>query len=60
MFSHKRASPDGMLIMMNFEINDKVQLTHVKHLAPKTPFFTVIFMAYWSLCVGMNKIHQAV
>ena len=26
--SHKRTSPDGMLIMMNFEINGQSPITH--------------------------------
>ena len=60
MFSHKHTSPDGMLIMMNFEINCQSPITHVKLAASQNSVFTVIFMSCWSLCVSMNKIHQGV
>ena len=36
-FSHKRTSPDGMLIMMNFEINWQSPITHVKLAASPKP-----------------------
>ena len=59
MFSHKPASPDGMLIMMDF-VKVISTITHVKHVASQNQIFTVIFMSCWSLYMGMNKIHYGV
>ena len=35
-------------------------ITHVKLAASQNPYFKVIFMSNWSLCVSMNKLHQGV
>jgi len=37
MFSHNHTSPDGMLIMMNFEINWQSPITHLKLAASQNP-----------------------
>jgi len=45
MFSHIRTSPDGMLIIMNFEINWQSPITHVKLAGSQNLVYTVIFMS---------------
>jgi len=35
-------------------------ITHVKLATSQIPVLTVIFPSCWSMCMGINKIHQGV